>query len=72
MSDAIACGRRLRILAAVDDFSQECRALVADTPLSGARVVRGLKALMGERGKPLLSVSDNDTELISAAIMRWS
>lgn len=72
MSDAIACGRRLRILTAVDDLSQECPALVADTPLSGARVVRGLKALMGERGKPLLSVSDNGTELISAAIMRWS
>jgi putative transposase len=46
--------------------------LVADTSLSGARVARELTALLGERGKPLLIVSDNGTELTSVGILRWS
>ncbi len=72
VSDAFVCGRRFRILTVVDDFSRECLALVADTSLSGARVARELTALLGERGKPLLIVSDNGTELTSVAILRWS
>ena len=72
VSDAFACGRRFRILAAVDNFSRECLALVADTSLSGARVARELTALLVHRGRPLLVVSDNETELTSSAILRWS
>ena len=72
VSDAFACGRRFRILAVVDDFSRECLTLVADTSLSGTRVARELTALLGQRGKPLLVVSDNGTELTSSAILRWS
>ncbi|MBY0302987.1 MAG: hypothetical protein K2W89_14745 [Sphingomonas ginsenosidimutans] len=59
--DAFICGRRFRILAVVDDFSRECLALVADTSLSGARVTRALTMLLGERGNPLLVVSENNT-----------
>ena len=33
VSDALADGRRFRILAIVDDFTRECLALVADTSL---------------------------------------
>jgi putative transposase len=40
LSDAFADGRRLRILAIVDDFTRECLALVADTSLPGLRVAR--------------------------------
>ncbi len=72
VSDALACGRRFRILAVIDNFSRECLALVADTSLSGSRVARELTALLGERGKPLMLVSDNGTELTSSAILRWS
>ena len=72
VSDAFACGRRFRILAVVDDFSRECLALVPDTSLSGARVARELTGLIGERGRPLMVVSDNGTELTSSAILRWS
>lgn len=38
VSDALACGRRFRVLAVVDDFTRECLPLVADTSLSGLRV----------------------------------
>lgn len=40
VSDALTDGRRFRILAVVDDFSRENLVLVADTSLSGQRVVR--------------------------------
>jgi putative transposase len=72
VSDALADGRRFRILAVVDDFSRECLALVADTSLSGVRVARELDAVIALRGRPLMCVSDNGTELTGNAILKWS
>ena len=72
VSDALTDGRRLRILAVVDDFTRECLCLIADTSLSGKRVARELDALIARRGTPLMVVSDNGTELTSMAILRWS
>ena len=72
LSDALVDGRRFRILAIVDDFTRECLALVADTSLSGLRVVRELDALIIARGRPAMIVSDNGTELTSTAVLRWS
>jgi putative transposase len=71
VADTLTDGRRFRILAVVDDFTRECLCLVADTSLSGARVVRELDAVIARRGPPLLCVSDNGTELTSTAILRW-
>jgi putative transposase len=52
VSDQLTDGRRFRILTVVDDCTRECLALIADTPLSGARVARELAALFDVRGKP--------------------
>ena len=52
VNDTLACGRRFRMLAVVDDFTRECLTLVADTSLSGARVGRELDAIIAARGKP--------------------
>jgi putative transposase len=71
-SDTLADGRRFRILCVVDDFSRECLAVVADTSLSGKRVVRELDAIGARRGLPLTVVSDNGTELTGTAILGWS
>lgn len=71
VSDALADGRRFRILAVVDDFSRECLALVADTSLPGGRVARELDAIIAARGRPLTMVSDNGAELTSTAVLRW-
>ena len=46
VSDALTDGRRFRILAVVDDYSRENLALVADTSLSGHRVVRELDRIV--------------------------
>ena len=72
VSDTLTDGRRLRILAIVDDFSRECLCVVADTSLSGMRVARELDRLIVRRGCPLMVVSDNGTELTSVAILKWS
>jgi len=71
LGDAFSDGRRFRILAVVDDFTRECLCLVADTSLPGLRVARELDAIVAVRGRPLLCVSDNGTELTSMAILRW-
>ncbi len=71
VSDALVDGRRFRVLAVVDDYTRECLALVADTSLSGVRVARELNVLVAVRGRPLMMVSDNGTELTSTAILRW-
>jgi putative transposase len=70
-SDAFTDGRRFRILAVVDDFARECLALVADTSLPGLRVVRELEAVVADRGRPAMCLSDNGTELTSMVVLRW-
>jgi putative transposase len=76
VADQFIDGRRMRILVVVlvvvDDCTRECLALVADTSISGIRVARELDRLLVERGKPGTIVSDNGTELISNAILRWA
>jgi len=71
VSDVLADGRRFRVLVVVDDFTRECLTLVVDTSLSGARVVRALDAIIGLRGRPVMIVSDNGTELTSRAVLQW-
>lgn len=72
VSDSFTDGRRFRVLAIIDDCTRECLGLVADTSLSGARVVRELDAVIARRGKPQTCVSDNGTEFTSMAILTWS
>jgi transposase InsO family protein len=43
-----------------------------DSSLPGLRVARELDALIASRGRPVMCVSDNGTELTGMAILRWS
>jgi putative transposase len=71
VSDVFGIGRRFRMLCVIDDYTRECLALVADTSLSGARVVRELERCIRLYGRPETIVSDNGTELTSRAILEW-
>ena len=71
VSDALAYGRKFRILTVVDDFSCECLALVVDNSLSGVPVAREFDRLIQSRGRPCMIVSDNGTELTSRAMLAW-
>jgi putative transposase len=72
VADALFWGRRFRVLAVVDDFTREALALIVDTSIGGARVVRELEALIARRGRPTTIVSDNGTELTSRAVLEWT
>lgn len=71
VSDTFTDGRGFRVLAVVDDYTRECLTLVADTSLSGLRVARELDALIVQRGRSSMIVSDNGSELTSMAILKW-
>ena len=71
VSDALAEGRRFRILCVIDDFSRECLATVVDNAIPGIRVARELDRIAAMRGYPCLVVSDNGTELTSNALLKW-
>jgi putative transposase len=71
VSDALACGRRFRLLNVIDDYNRECLACIVDTSLSGRRVVRELNVIAERRGLPCMVVSDNGTELTSHAVLAW-
>ena len=70
--DQLANGRRFRVLNIIDDVTKECLAAVADTSLSGKRVVRELGALIARRGRPGVIVSDNGTEFTSSAVLKFT
>ncbi len=72
VSDQMTDGRRFRILTVIDNCTRECLALVADTSLSGRRVARELDAIIRDRGRPDMIVSDNGTEYTSNAILGWA
>lgn len=71
VSDALVHGRRFRILTVVHGFTRECLASVADTSLSGTRVIRELGRVAGHRGYSCMAVSDNGSELTSNAMLSW-
>ncbi len=72
VSDALAWGRRFRCLTVVDCFTRESPAIEVDTSLPGARVVRGLEVLSGQRGLPRTILMDNGPELTSRVLDQWA
>jgi putative transposase len=72
LQDALASGRKLRVLSVIDVFTREALALEVDTSLPGSRVVRVLERLCGQRERPAQVVLDNGPELISRALEAWA
>jgi putative transposase len=72
LQDALASGRKLRVLSVIDVFTREALALEVDTSLPGSRVVRVLERLCGQRERPVQLVLDNGPELISRALDEWA
>jgi len=73
VSDALAWGRRIRLLAVEDAYTREALAIEVDTSLSGVRVARVLDHVIEERGQaPREIVLDNGPELTSRALDQWA
>lgn len=72
VADGLIGGRKLRVLAIVDDYSRECLALEVDTSLPGARVVAVLERLADLRGLPHSITVDHGPEFESQALDAWA
>lgn len=72
LSDALASGRRVRVLAVIDPYTREALAMEVDTSLPGERVVRVLDRIAAERGAPERLVLDNGPELTGWALDQWA
>jgi len=72
MTDAMADGRRFRVLNVVDDFSCECLAAEPGRSLTGRHVVEILERLIEHRGTPEAILSDNGSEFCSRAFDTWA
>jgi putative transposase len=72
MSDALATGRRIRLLCVLDLFTREALAIEVDVSLPGARVVAVLEHVAGERCAPTEVVLDNGPELTGRALDAWA
>jgi putative transposase len=71
VSDGLAGGRTIRVLAVVDNFTRECLALEADTSFASERVTRVLERVMDLRGRPKALRMDNGPELTSRHFLAW-
>jgi putative transposase len=72
LQDALASGRKLRVLSIIAILTREALALEVDTSLPGSRVVRVLEHLCGQRERPAQLVLDHGPELISGAWEAWA
>lgn len=72
LSDALAWGRKIRLLAVIDSYTREALALEVDTSLPGRRVAGVLSRLIAERGTPAELLMDNGPELTGKALDQWA
>ena len=72
VEDALASGRKIRLLSVIDVFTREALALAVNTSLPGRAVVRVLARLGEERPLPAQPVLDNGPELIGRALEAWA
>ena len=69
--DALAGGRKIRVLSVVDACTRECLALEVDTSFASRRVTRVLQEIVAERGRPQAIRCDNGPELTSRHFLAW-
>ena len=72
MSDTLTTGRRFRVFNVEDQLTREGLGVEVDTSLPGRRVARALDAIVADRGRPEMIVSDNGTELTSNVMLKWA
>ena len=72
VADALANGRRIRVLTVVDTFTRECLATEVDTSLPGLRVARVLDRLGSAEGLPSRITVDNGPEFAGRALDAWA
>jgi len=72
VSDALASGRRIKVLTIVDDFSKEAIDLAVDFGISGQYVTRVLEQAARFRGYPKAIRTDQGPEFTGKALDQWA
>ena len=72
ISDALANGKRIKVLTIVDDFTKESIDLVAEHGISGQYVVRVLERASQFRGLPMAIRTDQGPEFTSKVLDQWA
>jgi len=70
--DSLACGRRIKCLTIVDDFTKECLDIPVANGISGDQVARTLNAIAAFRGYPQAVRTDQGPEFTSKALDQWA
>lgn len=72
VSDALACGRRIKALTIVDDFTKESIDIAVDHGISGHYVTRILDQAIRFRGTPTAIRTDQGPEFTGKALDQWA
>ena len=72
VSDALANGRRIRVLTVIDDLTRESLATEVDISLLGLRVTQVSDRLAVDRGLPELNTVDNGPEFAGKVLDPWA
>jgi putative transposase len=69
--DACANGQQLKCLTVIDEFTRECLAIDVAGSIRSGRVIEVLSKLVRVHGAPAYLRSDNGSEFVSRAVLRW-
>ncbi len=72
VSDALADGRRVRVLTILDTCTRECLGLVSGQRLQGKHVAAALTRIGLQRGLPDRITCDNGSEFTGRVMDRWA
>jgi putative transposase len=72
MRDSLACGRTIKVLSVVDEYTRKCFRIEVDTSINGVRVARALTEIGQTEGLPEIIVIDNGPEFIGNALDVWA
>lgn len=64
-------GRRIKLLAIVDEYTRECLAIRAEWKIGSDGVIEALEQVIKERGAPAHIRSDNGPEFVAKAVKEW-
>ena len=69
--DACANGQQLKCLTVIDEFTRECLAIDVAGSIRSGHVIEVLSKLVSVHGAPTYLRSDNGSEFVSRAVLRW-
>ena len=72
MRDSLACGRTIKVLSVVDEYTRKCFRIEVDTSINGVRVARALTEIGQTEGLPEIIIIDNGPEFIGNALDVWA